>query len=503
MVLGIALVLVGRGIAQRRRVAYVFATAALAVSAVTHVLEGSFFLEAVLSLALAATLFANRSLFTVPPRPRRLRTMAFAVPSALALAFVYGIAGLFLERGDVRPALTGWLAVREVAARLTGASGPLVIARAVAWLPVSLTIAGVAGLVGAAAYVLAPHREHRRSSSVERAQVTHLLRRRDGDTLDPFALRGDKTYVFSPDGRAAVAYRCVHGVGLASGDPIGDPEAFPSAIDEFVAHCEQRGWRPAFMGVRDALLPVYRAAGFRSHYLGDEAVIEVAGFNLDGRRMRPVRQAYNRTLNFGLVTDILLEGELPAALREQLRAIARRARDGAPERGLSMALDGLLDARYDDCVIVIVREPDGTPLAFQRYVPCRDGRGLSLDAMRREKRGPNGVNERMIVDMVQWAAAHGIDEVSLNFAFFRAWLAGDTTLSALQRAESWLVRRFNPYFQIESLLMFNAKFHPRWVPRHLAYRLLGDLPVVSLAAMSAEALLPFDRRREAPAAVAA
>ena len=56
------------------------------------------------------------------------------------------------------------------------------------------------------------------------------------------------------------------------------------------------------------------------------------------------------------------------------------------------------------------------------------------------------------------------------------------------------MRRLNPHFQIESLLRFNAKFRPRWVPRHLVYRSWGDLAPVGAAAATAEGFLPFDRR---------
>ena len=63
----------------------------------------------------------------------------------------------------------------------------------------------------------------------ERTRVRGLVARPDGDTLDPFALRHDKRYVFSADGRAVVAYRYVNGVGLAAGDPVGEVESAPDA----------------------------------------------------------------------------------------------------------------------------------------------------------------------------------------------------------------------------------------------------------------------------------
>jgi lysyl-tRNA synthetase class 2 len=246
------------------------------------------------------------------------------------------------------------------------------------------------------------------------------------------------------------------------------------------------------MGVRDDRLPLYEAAGMRAEYLGDEAIVAVDGFSLDGRAMRGVRQAVNRTLKAGITTEAVREGDLDDPLHAALLDIAERGRDGAPERGFSMALDGLLSRREGDCLLVVARDADGRPFAFQRYAPCRAGRGLSLDAMRRDPDVdvPNGVNERLIVDTVAWAGEQGVGEVSLNFAFCRALVDEDAAVTGPRRAQAWFVRRLSPWFQIESLLRFNAKFAPRWVPRHVVYRSLGDLPAVAAAAAGAEGFLP-------------
>ena len=160
---------------------------------------------------------------------------------------------------------------------------------------------------------------------------------------------------------------------------------------------------------------------------------------------------------------------------------------------LGATLYCLLTGRDPECVIAVCRYDQGTPIAFQRFVPCKAGTGLSLDTMRRDAVGPNGVNERLIVEVVLWAREHGIREVSLNFAAFRGLIEDDAELGPLQSAQAWLIRRLNPYFQIQSLLTFNAKFNPRWVPRYIVYRSVGDLAPVAVAALSAESFLPFDR----------
>jgi lysyl-tRNA synthetase class 2 len=332
--------------------------------------------------------------------------------------------------------------------------------------------------------------------------VRGLVARADGDTLDPFALRHDKRYVFSADGRAVVAYRYVNGVGLAAGDPVGDAASAPDAVSRFLARCDAHGWRPAAISVRGDRLDLWLEQGMRVQYLGDEAVIDVAGFHLDGRPMRPVRQAVSRTRRHGISTEVHREGSLDPTLRRALVGISEAHLDGHADRGFSMALDGLLSGRDADCVIVVARDKTGAPFAFQRYVPCRDGRGLSLDAMRRDDSGNphvNGVNELLIVDAVTWAAEQGIEEVSLNFAAFRGLIEEDPDRGLRDTVTAWFVRRLDPHFQIGSLLSFNAKFHPRWVPRYLVYRAAGDFAPVGLAAASAEGFVPLERKVPAEA----
>lgn len=495
-IVGIGLLLLGRGLAHRRRLAYLAALVLLGVSAIAHILKGLDIEETVVVLVVAVLLWRARWLFDAPVPHTRWRALGRVIPVLLLLDFAYGLVGLAIRHGEMHPNLTLVRALEEVGARLVGLTGPLHIEGGFGhWFPATVTIVGGLSLGAVVLVALAPVAERAVAAHADRERIRHLVERIDGDTLDPFALRHDKHYVFSTDQRAAVAYRYVNGVGLASGDPVGAEESYADAFQQFLALCHERGWRPAVIGARGDRLGLYEQWGMRAHYLGDEAVIDVADFTLDGRAMRPVRQAANRTKNFGLTTEIHREGELEPTLRRALVGIAERHRAGAPERGFSMALDELLSGRDRDCVVVVCRDGSGAPIAFQRYVPCRAGRGLSLDAMRRDAVGPNGVNERMIVDMVEWARAHDVEEVSLNFAAFKGIIEEGASLSRVQAAEAWVIKRLNPYFQIESLLNFNAKFRPRWVPRFLVYRSPGDLAAVGIAALSAEAFLPFDRNR--------
>jgi lysyl-tRNA synthetase class 2 len=80
-----------------------------------------------------------------------------------------------------------------------------------------------------------------------------------------------------------------------------------------------------------------------------------------------------------------------------------------------------------------------------------------------------------------------MSEISLNFAAFAKWIHSPERRS--ERALGKLITLGNPFFQIESLYRFNAKFFPRWEPRYLVYQGALGLPRASIAAMWAEGQL--------------
>ena len=500
-VLGVALLLVGRGISQRKRIAYQVGLATLLLSTGSHLLKGLDVEEAAITLGIAVVLFWQRRIFVAGPDPLRWHTLARVVPTVALIDFGYGIGGLFLRRHLLTPHFTITRAAVETGSRLIGMTGPLSFNSHFfgKWFPLSITALGALSIAYIVSLVLAPVAERAGGRHDERNDVRAMIDRTDGDTLDPFALRRDKRYVFSPDGLAVVAYRYLNGVGLASGDPVGDPASFQDAIFAFVEHCDRNGWRPAVYGARVDRISLYERAGLKSIYIGDEAIIDLPSFSLEGRKMRNVRQSVAHSARAGVTTEFHREGQLDPTLRRALIGISDRHLAGAPERGFSMGLDGVLTGRDPDTLLVVCRDRDGAPIAFQRYVPCKAGAGLSLDAMRRDTGVPGGVNEQMIVDVVQWGRAHGVLEVSLNFAAFRNMLEKGADMGKLESLAAWIMRKLPSYIQIDTLRKFNKKFRPRWVPRYAIYRSTIDIAAIGIAALNAEAMLPFQKRDEIPA----
>ncbi|WP_406836956.1 phosphatidylglycerol lysyltransferase domain-containing protein [Streptomyces sp. AHU1] len=317
-----------------------------------------------------------------------------------------------------------------------------------------------------------------------------LERNGDRDSLGYFSLRREKSVVWSPTGKAAVAYRVVGGVSLASGDPIGDPEAWPGAIEPWLAEAREHGWIPAVMGAGEEAGTVYSRHGFDALELGDEALVETAEFTLEGRAMRTVRQAYNRVGRAGYRVRIRRHEDIPAAEMAYLLRRADDWRDGATERGFSMALGRLGDPEDGRCVMLECTDSQGELRAVLSFVPWGPS-GLSLDLMRRDRDAENGLMEFMVIELLRRAREIGITQVSLNFAMFRSVFERGARLGAGPVLRLWrsLLSFFSRWWQIESLYRANAKYRPIWEPRFLLFEKSADLLRIGVASARAEGFL--------------
>ncbi|WP_406266673.1 phosphatidylglycerol lysyltransferase domain-containing protein [Streptomyces sp. NBC_00191] len=323
----------------------------------------------------------------------------------------------------------------------------------------------------------------------ERLRVL-LQRHGDRDSLGYFSLRREKSVVWSPTGKAAVVYRVVGGVSLASGDPIGDPEAWPGAIAPWLAEAREHGWIPAVMGASEEAGTIYARHGLDALELGDEAIVETDDFTLDGRAMRTVRQACNRVKRAGYEVRIRRHEEIAP---EEMDVLLRRAddwRDGATERGFSMALGRLGDPGDGRCVILECTDGEGALRAVLSFVPWGP-KGLSLDLMRRDRDSENGLMEFMVIELLQRANEIGITQVSLNFAMFRSVFERGSRLGAGPVLRLWrsLLSFFSRWWQIESLYRANAKYRPIWEPRFMLFEKSADLLRIGIAAGRAEGFL--------------
>jgi lysylphosphatidylglycerol synthetase-like protein (DUF2156 family) len=390
--------------------------------------------------------------------------LEWSVTVLVAVAFV--VRGLFLGR----PVTARHAAVAAIA-----------LFAGIAARVLTFDLLGGALIAGSGLALMWPIAARRRPGDLSR--VWALINATTGDPLAPFAMQDGKCYLFSGDGRAALSYRTRMGYAVVSGDPVGDEAQFPRLIADFAAHCHDHGWRIVVLACSERRLQLWgdrRVLGtsLRPIPIGRDVVIDVANFTMVGRRFRNLRQAVQRTHNSGITTEIVAEQDLDDGQVAELAEVLRASPSGAhSDRGFCMSLDGVLEGRFPGIQLAVARDKSGRAQGFHRYATAGGGSEITLEVPWRRRGAPNGIDERLSVDMIYAAKDAGAQRLSLSFAAFPE-LFDEQDRGRMQATFYWLIHRLDPLIALESLYRYLRKFHATGDRRYALVSLTQLVPLV-------------------------
>jgi lysylphosphatidylglycerol synthetase-like protein (DUF2156 family) len=349
------------------------------------------------------------------------------------------------------------------------------------------TLIGNLLIAGAGLVLMLPTSSRPQPDALPR--VWALVSATNGDPLAPFAMHTLKSYHFNAEGTAAIAYRTRMGLAVVSGDPIGDETQFAQLVADFAAMCRARGWRMLVLCCSQRRLALWSDAAvigqsLRPVPIGRDVVIDVATFDMSGRKYRNLRQAVKRTRNCGVTTEVVAEQDLDDDLRRELTEVLYASHSGARfERGFSMILDGALQGRDPGIQLIVARDRSGQVQGFHRYAVAGGGSDVTLDVPWRRPGAPNGIDERLSVDMIRRSNDSGAQRLSLAFAAFPE-IFDDRNRQGIQRFFYAVIHLGDRLIQLESLYRYLRKFHSlkarRYVLLSMRHLVLALLVLMSL-----------------------
>jgi lysyl-tRNA synthetase class 2 len=496
---GAALLLVSPYLLKRRRRARQVALVLLVAVGIVNLLKGFDFEEALVGWGVAALLYIGRRRFDVEHEPVTLRSVVWRVPLIGALCVGLVAIADWVDHGHLK---FGSKLLGESSALLrfkqghdhfeTHSAGAFGHEIHFAWIPLGVHFLEIGALLLIAYVIFRPLAAPKSwpTASVRRLAV-EVVREHGQDTLSFFKLRTDKHYYFNDERTAFVAYRVEAGTLLLSGDPVGPAESFPELLLQVRSFARSRGLKLAAVGVSEELVKIYDELGLQALYIGDEAIVELNKFSLEGRPIRKVRQSVSRLTKAGFTAELCTLATLDRQTLPDIERVIELGRQGRPERGFSMAMDSIRGDCEQDTVFVLARDEAGVIRGVLHFVPCYGRPAVSLSMMRRDPSTPNGLTEFLVVHAIELLRGRGIEEMSLNFATGARFMHAPK--GRVEAGLGQLCHRLDRFFQIESLYRFNLKFFPRWDTRYLVYEGALGLPRAALASMWAEGQIPKPR----------
>ena len=523
VVAGFYLIVLARGLWRHKRVAWTLSFATLGVSLGLHLVKGLDYEESLVILSLMLGLVLLRPFFHAESDPPSVWYGVATVIAAVLFTAVYGTYGfwffrnrfvgihtpvqaleatlaLFFQYGDVRVSPVHAMYSKHLTWQMIRAW----------WFINSIYAVSIGALSYGLAMLLRPLLVRTRPTNADREAVRGLLMRHGRTTVAHFALLPDKEFCFNADRSGVIAYKVVAGVALALGDPIAPAATVSGLVLQFCNLCGRNDWVPAFYQVTPDNLPLYHAAGLHTLKIGEDAIVDLESFSMEGSRMKKVRNAVAaierrgvRAIRYDLSKDSLnllphLQDVSDLWLGEQKGS----------EKTFSLGYWDPAVAAQNPMMVAL--DAQDRVLAFETLVPMYTAGGWATDLMRRRPDAPNGVMEYLVAREALALKEEGCRAYGLGLSPLSSELRGEDSGGAegdhddtgtkpeprgpLDAAVNVLYHHFNHFYRFTGLHAFKEKFNPEWEPRFLAYPGGAHLPRVVLAvvrANSSQSLFQF------------
>jgi phosphatidylglycerol lysyltransferase len=279
------------------------------------------------------------------------------------------------------------------------------------------------------------------------------------------ALMADKSFLFSNSGNSFLMFAKRGRSWVALFDPVGPYNEWPELIWRFVELADAHRGRAAFYQIPPESLPLYLDAGLRIVKVGEEAVIDLGQFSLEGPERYGLRQAVKRAEREGLTFE-LMSREASARRQAVLSTISERwlITHHAAERRFSVAA---FEPHFIAAQSTALAWRNGEPLAFVTFMTTDVQTHATIGLMRQVPNAPACTMEFLFTLLALELKAQDFKYLSLGMAPL-AGIMRTPLSSKWHHLAGLLWQHGGLIYNFQGLRIFKNKFRPAWEPRYLA-----------------------------------
>lgn len=494
LVTGLLLMILAYQLAQRSRTAWILSVSLISASIMAHLTKGFDVEEATFAAIVLLVLVVTRKEYRVKHQLQNIQSSLKNIFVFGAGVFIFGILGFFFldqryfgvsfQLGD---SITHW-------SHLFFGFGDATLTphTRFAWLFMYvITLSGVATLIYAfyslfrPAYYLSSERPR------DLARAEDLIAKYGHDSLDNFKIDSDKEFFFSESGQAMIAFRQVRGFALALSDPVAkDIKDGKKAIAEFISFTADNGLSPAFVQAGSDYLKDYAKLDFNRMIMGEEAVVDLDHFTLDGPAGKEARYYLNRFAKEGF--SFQTYPELSTGLFQKLKQVNDEWLT-IPHYVERTFTEGHLDIKtLEKEAIFTVEDSGGAVICFATVVEYPKSGLALLDLLRRRADVPNGAMDFLVYNLEGYFQEKNFRQFDLSLAPLSG-IPKEATIP--EKTLKFAYKNLNELYRFTGLRKFKDKFRPNWSPRYLVYQSNISLPFLIYAVLSATSLKKYRNKR--------
>ena len=468
LVVGLLLIILSVFLFQGSKRAWYIALSLTAISAAGHMMKGGDYEEAILALIAALSLVYTRAYYTLKPHRRLTRISYFVLLYSVAAALLYGIVGFyFIDKQHFGIDFHFWACVKIVFKMffLFDDSGLVPLTTFGKHFLYSMYIFGGVVLSFIFFSLLKPYFSKPFNPEEDFVLARELLKKYGNSPLDFFKTYPDKFIFLSKDRDGFISFKMTRYFAFVLENPVcKDDQALIELVQEFDKFCLENGFVSVYYRIPQQTLTLFRNLGKKSFPIGEEAIVDLTTFTMDGGKMKTTRSAINRLTSEGF--DIKIhKPPIKEGLLQKLEMVSNSWLSDMNEKEIAFT-QGVFDkVILKEQTILTVEDDEERVYAFLNLITDFAPGEATYDLIRKVDDSPNGVLDLLMAKTLLYMKEQGFKSANLGLAP----LSGIEGTNLAEKAISFAYENLKAFGHFKGLRNYKEKFFPRWEKKYLVY----------------------------------
>jgi phosphatidylglycerol lysyltransferase len=467
LVFGLMLIILSVFLLQGSKRAWYMGLFLTGFSSIGHLLKAADYEEAIVAFLACAVLIYTRSSYRLRPHPRLTRVNSLAILYSLLAVLGYSIISFyFIDRRHFGIDFGFWTSVKIVFRMFFMLdSGLTPLTSFGRHFLNSIYFSAASVLCFVLFSLLKPYVTRPYNSDKDRNLVKEIVQRYGNSPLDFFKIYPDKFFFIANDRDGFISFKVTSHFAVVLENPVcKDEEAFMELVTDFDRFCDENGFVSVYYRVPQPSLDIYRKLKKKNMLVGEEAVVDLTTYTLEGGKMKTTRSAVNRLTGEGYIVKIY-EPPIKEGLMQKLEHVSDNWLEALGQKEVAFT-QGVFDSRIlKEQTIITVENAEERVVAFLNLVPDYAPGEATYDLIRKGEEAPNGVFDMLLARTFLYLKEKGYKTVNMGLAP----LSGIEGVNLAEKTIRYAYEKLKMFGHFKGLRKYKEKFYPRWEKKYLIY----------------------------------
>ena len=468
LVAGLFLLVTAAFMLKGLRMAWYFAVALCVLSLIGHLTKAIDYEEAMFSIFVLLILFSSKKQYYIKHN-RRLRSFGIqTILFSCVGVFVYGCLGFyFLDKKHFNIDFSWMQSIRYTFQNflLVGSSDLVPNDAFARGFIYSINISGFLSIAFLVYTLIRPYIFSSETTDEEFTKASTLVEKHGDSSLDYFKTYRDKLIFQDDNIEGMIAYRIAGNFAVALEGPVAAPDDKVRLLKSFDTYCYESGLKSIYYRVSEQNLNDYLALGKHRLFLGQEGVVDLTTFSLEGGSRKSIRNALKKVSDQGYATKIY-DAPVSDGILQKLKSVSDDWLRDTEREEIVFSQGVFIWEELKQQTIIAVENSEEKVVAFLNVIPSYVEGESTYDLIRKTADAPNGVIDFIMVALFNYAKAKGFKSLNLGFAP----LSGlSTPHNFPERSMKFAYEKISSFSHYKGLRSSKEKFTPTWQNKYLIY----------------------------------